>query len=378
MDRPAVVAPLHVAKPLRLHPFRGLGLARGRVGSPATGRAFARPYRAVAQRLVEWQELGQVQHDQEPAVYLHEYTVGGITVRGLVGALDLTQVAEGGEAVPAVLPHEGVHPPQVRELAERMEEMDVNPAPILLVHRGPASVRSIITELIDSAPDWRFTDRARQRHRLWRIADPEILGAIDTGLAQAQALIADGHHRYAAYLALRDAHPGTPWGRGLAMLVDQDDTPLFLGAIHRFLEGTTLDDLEQALEKAPWLRGERRDSAAAMASLGPDTLVLTDGKAWLCVEGITATRHTAVEVFHQDVVAHLPNAPAITYHHAVQGTLDAVARRRGTAVLLPSADLDCVMATSRERLLPEKATSFQPKPSLGVLMRTLRDERDDR
>jgi hypothetical protein len=26
-----------------------------------------------------------------------------------------------------------------------------------------------------------------------------------------------------------------------------------------------------------------------------------------------------------------------------------------------------------DRLLPEKATSFQPKPSLGVLMRSLRD-----
>ncbi|MDP3891478.1 DUF1015 family protein, partial [Nocardioides sp.] len=218
MDTSAVVAPPFVAKPLRLHPFRGLRLTRGRVGTASSGRVFARPYHAVAQRLAEWQELGQVQHDATPAVYLHEYTVGGITVRGLVGALDLNQLGSGGAAVPAVLPHEGVHPPQVRELAERMEEMDINPAPILLVHRGPTSVREMVTQLLGTPPSWRFSDRAGQRHRLWSITDPDRLATIDEGLAAGQALIADGHHRYAAYLRLRDAHPGTPWGRGLAML----------------------------------------------------------------------------------------------------------------------------------------------------------------
>ncbi|MDP3891696.1 DUF1015 family protein, partial [Nocardioides sp.] len=280
-------------------------------------------------------------------------------------------------AVPAVLPQEGVHPPPVRELAERREEMDVNPAPLLRVHRGPTSVREMVTQLLATPPSWRFSDRAGQRHRLWSITDPDRLATIDEGLAAGQALIADGHHRYAAYLRLRDAHPGTPWGRGLAMLVDHDDTPLFLGAIHRFLEGTTLAEIEQALQKAPWLRGRRRSPTAAMAALGPDTLVMTDGESWLAVDGIGATTHTAVEVFHSDVVSHLATTPPLTYHHSVQSTLDAVARHRGVAALLPSADLDCVVTTSRERLLPEKATSFQPKPSLGVLMRTLSDERVD-
>ena len=42
---------------------------------------------------------------------------------------------------------------------------------------------------------------------------------------------------------------------------------------------------------------------------------------------------------------------------------------------MPAPDFDLVRP-GREagRLLPEKATSFQPKPSIGVLMRSLRDE----
>ena len=46
-----------------------------------------------------------------------------------------------------------------------------------------------------------------------------------------------------AYLELQQRHPGTAADRGLAMLVDQDDTPLFLGAIHRTLARTSLEDL---------------------------------------------------------------------------------------------------------------------------------------
>jgi hypothetical protein len=58
----------------------------------------------------------------------------------------------------------------------------------------------------------------------------------------------------------------------------------------------------------------------------------------------------------------------------VREALGAGNRARGVVVLLPSADLDTVMTTSLVRLLPEKATSFQPKPSIGVFMRSLRDE----
>ena len=42
---------------------------------------------------------------------------------------------------------------------------------------------------------------------------------------------------------------------------------------------------------------------------------------------------------------------------------------------MPAPDYDVVRRIlAADRLLPEKATSFQPKPSLGVLMRSLLDE----
>ena len=41
----------------------------------------------------------------------------------------------------AVWPHEEIHPEQAGELADRMLQMDLNPAPILLVHHGAQGLR---------------------------------------------------------------------------------------------------------------------------------------------------------------------------------------------------------------------------------------------
>ena len=373
MDSGAVVTPPYVAGPLRLRPFRGLMLAANRIGDPASTRAFARPYRDVADRLSGWEKRGQVHHDESPAVYLHEYTAGGITIRGLVGTLDISHPARTRNER-AIYPHEGVHPEQAAELAERMAEMQMNPAPILLVHRGTAAVRPVLDRVLATKPDHEFTDRAQQQHRVWAIRDTGELAALDAALAGSRALIADGHHRYAAYLDLQQRGPGGPNDLGLAMLVDQDDTPLFLGAIHRVLVGPCLDDLEAAARATG---ATFRTCAAddAVAALGPSTLVATDGERWATLELRIPGGRAAIEVLHDSLVPALPVQPTrITHHHAVDGALTTVARASGVAVLLPAPDFDLVLRiVAADRLLPEKATSFQPKPSVGVLIRSLRD-----
>src|SRR3954453_19693914 len=282
MDTGAVVIPPYVGRPLRLAPFCGVRLSPRKIGDPTSGRLFARPYRSVAARLAQWQERGQLRRDEEPALYLHEYTAGGLTVRGLVGALDISHRATGPDDR-AVLPHEGIHPVQADELADRMTELGLNPAPILLVHRAPASVRSIVHRVLEEPPVDEFVDRNDQRHRVWAIRDPSLLRALDDGLAQSQALIADGHHRYAAYLRMQRRSPGGPTDRGLAMLVDQEDTPLFLGPIHRILTGVGLDDLAAAAEVVG-AGFELLDRPSAVHALGPATLAATDGRRWASVK----------------------------------------------------------------------------------------------
>jgi hypothetical protein len=93
----------------------------------------------------------------------------------------------------------------------------------------------------------------------------------------------------------------------------------------------------------------------------------------------------AVDWLDEQLLPALPRPPqTIRYHHSVTSALEALPakptsrRRRGpgrTVVLMPTLEFDQVLGAARAgRLLPQKATSFQPKPGLGVLMRALRDE----
>lgn len=373
MDVGAVVSPPYVAGPLRLSVFRALMLAPNRIGDPASGRAFARPYKDVAERLTRWEETGQLWRDPEPGLYLHEYTSAGITIRGLVGLLDVSQRATEPEDR-AILPHEGIYPAQADDLAARMEEMQLNPAPILLVHRAAPELRALTTDLMTEPPAHGFTDRAEQQHRIWVVRDAERLAAVEAALADSHALIADGHHRYAAYLRLQQRAPEGPARHGLAMLVDQDDTPLFLGAIHRVFTGTSLDDLALAASSVG-LPTARATEADAIAALGPRHLVATDAEQWVVIELPGDDERAAVEVLHDLLVPAFPHGPRrIGYHHSVDEALTQASPDLGTAVLLPAPDVGQVIRIARhDRLLPEKATSFQPKPNLGVLIRSLRD-----
>ena len=368
--RPTV--PPYVAGPLQLSPFRALSLAPRQVGDPASARAFARPYRGVPQRLATWQKRGLATRDDLPALYLHEYSDSGLTVRGLVGTLDLSRLATTA-AERQVFPHEGVHPQQVVELSARMSTMRLNPAPILLVHHGSAIVREVSAQVRSASPDREYADHTGQQHRIWPIRDPEHLQAISTELRGARLLVADGHHRYAASVALHDRDPGPAHSDGLVMIIDQDETPLFLGAIHRLFHGVRLTDVVAAATSAGAEVTTVEDPEAAVAALAPDTLVLTDGKAWATVRIAVPAGHAVVQLVEGTLLERLPKRPTkVTYAHALDRALDEVKPGRVTAALLPAVELDLVFAVVRAGgLLPEKATSFQPKPNLGSFIRLL-------
>src|SRR3546814_15870898 len=64
-----------------LEPFRALRLANSYVGDPVANRVLARPYRSVPGRLREWRRKRHLELDPDPALYVHEYTSHGVTVR---------------------------------------------------------------------------------------------------------------------------------------------------------------------------------------------------------------------------------------------------------------------------------------------------------
>jgi uncharacterized protein (DUF1015 family) len=352
---------------LVLHPFRALRLADSYVGAPVAHRAFARPYRSVPGRLREWRRRRHLRLDPAPAIYVHEYTSAGVAVRGVVALLDLDGAAG------AIFPHEDVHTQQTEQLTQRMEDMALNPAPILLMHRGGVSVRELLEPVTALPPDLVYTDRGDQLHRIWRVTDRAAAARLADALRTARAVIADGHHRYAAARTLHARHPGTDWARTLVMLVDQDDTPLQLSAIHRTVPRLTLTAVEETARRRGDVFTRHASSHVALADL-EHALVLHDGQHWATLR--PGTRHHRMFVcwLHEDLLpAWQVEEERLVFHHSAGEALERAGT--GLAVLLPAPTYDQVDASARSGvLLPQKATSFQPKPHLGVLMRAVPDE----
>ncbi|HET8719071.1 MAG TPA: DUF1015 domain-containing protein [Nocardioidaceae bacterium] len=344
-------------------------------------RRFERPYEAVHKRLLSWRERGFLRVDPAPALYLYQYTVDDVTVRGLIGAAALRHPDER-----VILPHEDVMPGPVEDRKVLMRTTGTNLEPILLVHEGTAALRALLEQAADGPATASFTALDGSHHRLWALADPSLLEAFARELAETQALIADGHHRYAAYLALqgelRDPAADcetSPWDFGLAMLVDQHDYPLAVGPIHRSVAALTLADVQEASQE----RGDSfrtapdRESAFADAT-APDaelaTFALSDGRAWAVVSTKRAGRVDA-EVLHDELFdAWHVAEEQVGYHHSLDQALHTTARQPGLVVALRAPTVRQVMEFADQGVrMPRKATSFAPKPRMGVVMRDLDD-----
>jgi uncharacterized protein (DUF1015 family) len=349
-------------------------------------------HRQAAGTLRRWLEEGVLGFDEEPALYVYEQRSGEVLQRGLVGALRLDD---------PVLPHEGVIEEVVQDRAALMGETAAQLEPLLMAYQGGGTATGatgVIERASEGAPLLATTTEDGFSHRLWAVTDPAELAAVDADLALRDALIADGHHRWATYRRLAAAHPGEDaWSHGLVLLVDSARYPLQVRAIHRLLPRLPLRDALAGLRGAfrhrpvdgPLPRAlDALDAAAGNAFLlssGPETFHLLDSPEPALLERTIrsdrpeAWRRLDATVLHAtllDAVWKVPDRPSdIGYLHSAEAVVDQARQRGGTAVLLRATPERTVRELAGLGVtMPRKSTSFGPKPATGLVMRSLREE----
>ena len=376
-------------------------------------------YHHAARLLGDWQREGILVTGDEPALYVYEQRLAGtageegVLQRGLIGAVRL---APPGARI--VLPHEDVMPGPVRGRRELMEATQANLEPIFLLYEGgqarsgqsagrPASTATLIAGQVAAAglPVLSTDTGDGIRHTLWTVTDPAALAEIAADLSPRQALIADGNHRYAAYLGMqadrRAAGDGQgPWDYGLALLVDGDAFPPDIGAIHRVLPGLPPAEAVERAKAGFSVRAMPGGSGALPAALdalaaaghdGPAFLVAGQGQIHLLADPdpmqleaampagrSSAWRRLSTAVLQEYLLAALwgiqddEQGVRVVHHDAGRAIAEADASPGGTAVIgnpLRAADVYAV-AAGGERL-PRKSTSFAPKPRTGLVLRSL-------
>ncbi|AKZ54903.1 hypothetical protein SAM23877_1854 [Streptomyces ambofaciens ATCC 23877] len=350
----------------------------------------------AARTLRRWISEGVLTPDPEPGLYVYEQRDGdGLLQRGIIGAV---RVSDPSERV--VLPHEDVMPHVVADRAALMRATCANLEPLLLTYRGDdatAATTTVVERTAEQPPLLSTTTEDGFCHRLWSVTDPDDVARVRAELAGHQALIADGHHRWATYRTLRAEHPSpSPWDHGLVLLVDTVRYPLRVRAIHRLLHGLAVAEAVAAVTGGFRVRRldtplpRAMDALAEAAEAGNAFLLAGDGAfhlvdrpdPGLLARTVPADRPEAwrtldATVLHATLLAHVWHVPDdsaahVSYIHDTAATVEKAERDGGTAVLLHPVREEVVRDLARQGVtMPRKSTSFGPKPASGLVLRAL-------
>jgi uncharacterized protein (DUF1015 family) len=371
-------------------------------------------YRLASKTLHEWRRDGVLRLDAGAAYYLAEteYTYANATVRrrDLLAAVPVEPWSER-----VALPHEHTMEGPKADRLELLRATHLNVSSIwLLAREQPTELDRAWDAAETQAPTAEFTWRG-ERHRLWVVDDPGVIGALQAAFASGAPLyIADGHHRYETSLAFKAEAAAQLPGAGaiLASVTWAEDPGLLALPTHRLLSGLdpglSLEELEAlwgevfhveyypVWEDAP---AEQIDAfmqqLASSGRLGPCWGIYGLGQLDLFgilelrgrkpppnslpAERSDAWKSLDVSLLHALLVDPLIKETGRARDEVLRYTRDpheAVAEvragRASVALFLNPTPVKSVLAVADAGdLMPEKSTYFYPKPPAGLVMRDL-------
>jgi uncharacterized protein (DUF1015 family) len=211
-------------------------------------------YAAARELFESWQREGALVRDSEPAVWAHTQDYTGPDGQRRTRRGFFCRVRIEGYGPGRVRPHERTHPGPKEDRLRLTRATRANISPIFSLFSDPANAAWRALEPFTAGAPWADIEDAEGTvHRLWRVADPQAIAAVQAATRDAELLIADGHHRYETMQAYADEIGGEGEHRYILMcLVALEDPGLTVFPTHRLVNG--LDDerraaLAQAIER---------------------------------------------------------------------------------------------------------------------------------
>ncbi|MFC6152040.1 MULTISPECIES: DUF1015 family protein [Mumia] len=298
-----------------------------------------------------WFADGVLTTDAEPAFYAYRLTLEGSASVGVVALVDL----DAGH----LRPHEDVIASYAIRQARLAEATRAQWEPITAYTTGDP-VAPLIMDELDRPADRVAVDGDRT-DEIWAITSASSVARIRAHLDGQPLVIADGHHRYAAWRTSYERE-----GR-LALTLVFDPPALAVGPIHRVVGSLDLDEAVKGLP-LPAVDLSGVDAAARFVSEGESRCVLTDGVRFLGVDPYECAPCWVEDVFTPH---HGLESDAVSYEPDLRAAARTVAEGGGVALLLSTPTIATITrAATTGRLLPHKSSWFRPKPRVGMVMRS--------
>jgi uncharacterized protein (DUF1015 family) len=293
----------------------------------------------AAEDLAGWRETGVLVEEQEPAYWwLSQEYVGpdGIerTREGFVAALRVEPYENR-----VILPHERTHAGPKEGRLRLLEATRTQLEPIFLLWDGSLAFDGL------GEPDL-SAEEGGVTAQLWRL-DAEFGDALTAELADAQLLIADGHHRYETTVAFHERE-GTEESAWMMVVIVPTDQ-----------EGLTIFPTHRVAQSANGVAGTPIDPPGDEL---PGLVLYRDGKYEL-LEG---------DGLDPEIVDAL--APeGVTYTPQASEAIAAVDSGEAEAAFLlrPTRIEDVWEIAGRGDVMPQKSTFFYPKLTSGLLFYAL-------
>src|SRR5260370_13895578 len=218
----------------------------------------------------------------------------------------------------------------------------------------------------NSAPATELRDEYGVVHRLWVIAEPERVTAIQQAMAGQKLVIADGHHRYETALTYRNErrsqaghiNPGAPYEFAMMTFINTRSEGLTILPTHRVaanLQDFSWRSARRHLE--PWFTAEAfslRNEGERSEARGKFLHRLTETRAQRSI-GVYPAAHGAKRAYYvlalrpgTDLAQLLPNVSPL------QRELDVV--------LLHEGILEPPLGITQQAVKSEKNLTYDPAP----------------
>ena len=414
------ISPAMQEKYYAADPHNLIAIEKGRVfpNDSAQNNVYTR----AASALQDWIRNNVVVEDSADSFYAYtqEYTVPGgderRTRRGFIGAGKLEDYSAG-----VVFRHEQTLSGPKADRLELLRHTRTHTGQLFMLYSDAEHrIDAILAEAESAAaPATELRDEYGVVHRLWMIAEPERVSAIQNAMADQKLVIADGHHRYETALNYRNErrsqtiHPdrNAPYEFAMMTFINTRSDGLTILPTHRVashLHDFSWPSVRRHLE--PWFTADTfsfRDEGERIEARGKflDRLVKTRAHRSIGVYPAVRSEKGAFYVLTlrpgADLAQLLPNVsplqreldvvllhegilePALgitpqavtseknlTYEREASAAVDAVhSGAAQIAFLLNACDVEQVMriATAGE-VLPQKSTDFYPKLLSGIAM----------
>jgi uncharacterized protein (DUF1015 family) len=163
-------------------------------------------YLRAHETLDAWLREGVWAREEWPAIYPYTqtYHVAGreVTRTGFVALGEVSDYARG-----IVLPHERTHAGPKQDRMRLLQATGADIGLLFMLTSDPdGRLRAATAGTGDPIVEAR--DLHGELHRLWRITDGEAIAGVQSLMAPASVIIADGHHRYETAVEYTRRHPG--------------------------------------------------------------------------------------------------------------------------------------------------------------------------